>query len=39
MSFKISCSELTCALQLPNADTLFLELLCDYVTKKKQLLP
>lgn len=39
MIFKILCSEFTCALQLTNADTLFLELLCDYVTKKKQLLP
>lgn len=39
MIFKIPCSELTCALQLTNADTLFLELICEYVTKKKELLP
>lgn len=39
MIFKIPCSGLTCALQLTNADTLFLELICEYVTKKKQLLP
>lgn len=39
MIFKIPCSDLAGALQLTNADTLFLELICEYVTKKKQLLP